>query len=288
MSEPASKTPMNKAPTNKTSKNKTLYVVQLNFPRGLEAISNRRFDYEHVPDLLSCDGFVGLDRFHLADIEPTQWPRAPRRIEYMNLWQLEGPEVLASEAYRLRSNGPDPSWQGRTNQHRYHALRERQRKMEGLPAPAPQVGPRRVWDRRPMPWLRPHGATMPPPRSVFAVFYDVALTHEDEVNAVMDEETVPELLGCPGFLGCERYTAVDVPLGPGHTTARNEPITAVQHMDIYDLTSIEVMLSDEYCAQRDNPSARAQRIEPLMTLVERGVFYQRSSPWAITANPGNP
>ena len=142
---------------------KTLYVVQLNFPRGLEAISNRRFDYEHVPDLLSCEGFLGLDRFHLADIEPAGWPRAPRRIEYMNLWQLEGPEVLASEAYRLRSNGPDPSWQGRTNQHRYHALRERQRKMEGLPPPAPQIGPRRVWDRRPMPWLRPnrsgHAAT---------------------------------------------------------------------------------------------------------------------------------
>jgi hypothetical protein len=121
MNEPASKAPQSK----------TLYVVQLNFPRGLEAISNRRFDYEHVPDLLSCEGFLGLERFHLTDIEPAGWPRAPRRIEYMNLWQLEGPEVLASEAYRLRSNGPDPSWQGRTNQHRYHALRERQRKMEG-------------------------------------------------------------------------------------------------------------------------------------------------------------
>ena len=265
---------------------KTLYVVQLNFPRGIEELSNRRFDYEHVPDLLSCEGFLGVDRFRLADIEPAGWPVAPRRIEYMNLWHLAGPEVLASEAYRLRSSGPDPCWQGRTNQHRFHALRAAQSKAEGLPDPAPQLGPRMVWDRRPMPWTRPNSTVMPPPRSVFAVFYDVALAHEDEVNAVLDEETVPELLGFAGFLGCERYTGIDVPLGPGHSIARTEPSREVKHMDIYDLGSTEVMTSSEYRAHGDNPSARATRIAPLMRVLERGVFYQRSSPWALAPQLG--
>ena len=277
---------------------KILYVVQLNFPRAIEALSNRRFDYEHVPDLLSCAGFLGVERFHLADIESHAWPRAPRRIEYMNLWQLEGPQVLASEAYRLRSSGPDSSWQGHTNQHRYHALRDARIKSAGLPEQAPQPslqpvsqpvsgpGPRMVWKRRPMPWLRAHSAMMPPPRAVFAVFYDVALAHEDEVNAVLDEESVPELLGCAGFLGCERYTAIDVPLGPGHGIARREPITEVRHMDLYDLCSIEVMSSAEYAAQRDHPSAQEQRVAALMTLVERGVFYQRSSPWLLAVQIG--
>ena len=269
-----------------THASKTLYVVQLNFPRAIENLSNRRFDYEHVPDLLSCEGFVSLERFQLCAVQPVGWPSAPRRIEYMNLWQLEGPQVLASEAYRLRSNGPDPSWQGRTNQHRYHALRTAQLKAEGLPEPAPQSGPRMVWERRPMPWTRPNATSMAAPRSLFAVFYDVAVEHEDEVNAVMDEETVAELLGCPGFLGCERYTGVDVPLGPGHRIARREPITEVKHMDLYDLGSVEVMSSSQYQAQRDNPSARARRITPLMTLLERGVFYQRSSPWALAPQAG--
>ena len=57
-------------------------------------------------------------------------------------------------------------------------------------------------------------------------------------------------------------------------------------MDLYDLGSVEVMSSSQYQAQRDNPSARARRITPLMTLLERGVFYQRSSPWALAPQAG--
>src|SRR5687767_3367882 len=81
---------------------KTLFIVMLDLPKDYEDAANRWFDGDHVPQRLSCAGFSSCERFQLTDIEPPGWSPQQRGCKYLNIYGVESPEVLDSEAYRLQ------------------------------------------------------------------------------------------------------------------------------------------------------------------------------------------
>jgi hypothetical protein len=257
----------------------TLYLVMMSFPADRADVSNRRFDYEHVPDLLSCPGFLGIERFARSTVQATGWEGAPAGTDYMNFWELAEPEALLTEAYRLRSQGPDASWKGHTPHFHWRQQQSDEQKAarQAAPggAPAGSGQPRTVWARRPSPWGNP-SITVTGPRAVLVSLYDLDAAADAEVNAYLDAEEVPETLACPGVLSCERYASTTVP------EVAPEVGGAKRYIDIYDLMSAEVASSPEYAQQRTTPSDRGREMRRHMTILAHGVYTQRPSPW--TAN----
>jgi hypothetical protein len=67
-----------------------LLLVMMEVDPEYEAEFNRWYDEEHVPERLSCPGFLTARRFRAVDGEP----------RYLAFYELESPEVLDSEAYQ--------------------------------------------------------------------------------------------------------------------------------------------------------------------------------------------
>lgn len=67
-------------------------LVSTNPVPGREEEYNRWYDGQHLPDVLSLDGFVAAQRFRLADSEPAQ--DAPHR--YLAVYEVEADSVEAA------------------------------------------------------------------------------------------------------------------------------------------------------------------------------------------------
>jgi hypothetical protein len=70
-----------------------LLLVMMQPEADYEDELNSWYDEEHLPERLSCPGFIAARRFELLESSPEGQPR------YLALYDLESSEVLSSEAY---------------------------------------------------------------------------------------------------------------------------------------------------------------------------------------------
>jgi len=233
--------------------------------------TNRYFDLDHVPQRLSCPGFLAAERYELASAPLPDAANQPFR--YLNFYYLADAEVLASPAY-ARQFSSRSLWTQRT-------------------APA-VVGAtlRAAWVERPSPWahsFEPRPASGP--TTLLMLLEDAVTPGEPgaapigELNRLLDEEIVPSWLSCPGFLSCRRYEsgAVDVP-GPNL-------LPAPRFMTLYQLSAPEAVTTDAFrdALGRDIPRRAASPARSALRW--QGVYAQRPSPWtvqpsALDAPPG--
>jgi hypothetical protein len=249
-----------------SAERKNLFSFMHDYPAPLEDDGNRYFDYDHVPDRLSCEGWRGAERFALADVEPADWHPSQRWMKHLYLHFLDSLDAVRSPARRSYDRGSP--W-----------ARAQREYNESIGVVSPIRALRSGWTQRASPWLGATSYRIPPPRVLFVVLRDVDQSRAGEVNAYLDEEWVPELLDCPGFLHCERYEAgVSLSSTPGSVDV-GQP----QYMDIFDVASAEVPSSDAYRVLQSTPSFRGKRLAQWTTVRGGGVYLQRSSPWLIEA-----
>jgi hypothetical protein len=75
------------------SSGKGLLLVMMDVEEGYEEEFNRWYDEEHIPERLSCPGFLSGRRFRLLESQTEGQAR------YLALYDLQGPEVLESPEY---------------------------------------------------------------------------------------------------------------------------------------------------------------------------------------------
>jgi len=81
---------------------KYTFVVMTNPVAGKEAEFNEWYNGQHIPDLLNVPGFVGAQRFRLADAQ--LGGEASRAYKYLALYEIET-EDLAGTLKELRTRG---------------------------------------------------------------------------------------------------------------------------------------------------------------------------------------
>jgi hypothetical protein len=72
---------------------RALLLVMMEPEEGYADELNAWYDEEHLPDRLSCPGFIAARRFELLESSPEGQPH------YLALYDLESAEVMSSEAY---------------------------------------------------------------------------------------------------------------------------------------------------------------------------------------------
>lgn len=72
---------------------RALLLVMMEPEAGYEDELNRWYDEEHLPERLSCSGFLSGRRFQLLESNVEGHPR------YLAIYDLESPEVLTSAEY---------------------------------------------------------------------------------------------------------------------------------------------------------------------------------------------
>ncbi len=70
-----------------------LFMVQLDIPVEHEAEFNRVYDTEHFPSLMKVPGVRSGARYRLEQ------STAPGMQRYLTLYEIDGPEVLTSDAW---------------------------------------------------------------------------------------------------------------------------------------------------------------------------------------------
>jgi hypothetical protein len=180
------------------------------FAEPTRAETHRWFDLDHVPQRLSCPGFLRAERYALVDEAAGPGRAAPLR--YVNVYYIEHPRVLESEAYRRQVATRTP-WTTR-------------RQGGGVTGTLL----RGVWVKQPSPWEDRTARLLPleGPRTLLVRMLEV------------DDEDVAGMLSCPGLLGAERYQSVAVEL-PGPPAA-----PPPRFMTIYDLENPEVVSTEAY------------------------------------------
>lgn len=88
---------------------KGLLVAMMDVEEDYEEEFNRWYDEEHVPERLSCPGFLSARRFKLLDSQPEGQPR------YLAIYDLESPEVLDTPDYQAMV--PPSAWWSRLLPH---------------------------------------------------------------------------------------------------------------------------------------------------------------------------
>jgi hypothetical protein len=202
---------------------RTLFIPMFgDFSDATRIETNRWFDLDHVPQRLTCPGFLRAERYELVDgVVPGPSVEAPLR--YLNVYYIEDPSVLTSDAYRRQVSARTP-WSARragTGGFSGTVLRGVWRKQEdAVPARwgylAPSEGART--------WL---------------------VRMQNDVAA--DEDLVGTL-SCPGVLGAERYESVEVEM-PGPAAA-----APPRFMAIYELESPEAISHPEFAAGHARPA----------------------------------
>src|SRR5262245_63220633 len=79
-----------------------LLMVRADVPTDKEAEFNRWYNEEHLAERLAIPGFLGAARYEAVK-------GGPKHLAY---YELDGPAVLASEAYKRVSANPTPWTQG--------------------------------------------------------------------------------------------------------------------------------------------------------------------------------
>ena len=256
------------------SQAKTLYMVMLDCPKDYEEATNRWIDGDHVPQRLSCAGFLCCERFQLTEVEPPGYSPRERWSKYLNVYEVESPEVFGSES---STNLSTRSWLESGNPRTRH-MREQYGPLGRGEFRSSQRVLRTLWSLRPSPWTRKSSVTLSPPRSIFVVLRDFDAAHEAEINRHVDGEEVPEILSCAGFLRCERYQVVAGLNSTGGVTEKQP-----SYMDVYDLATPEVATSDAYWRYHNARSDQAKKLAASITVRGCGVYMQRPSPWAVVS-----
>jgi hypothetical protein len=147
-----------------------LYLVRMDVAHDHEAAFNEIYDAEHVPALLSVPGVRRGARYR----NPS--PTDPR---YLAAYDIDGPEVIASSAWRAA--GESGRWPGHVRPHtmnRHLAIYE---------------------------WVGCGSELTHSTRYVFWVMMDVEPHREALFNELYDTEHVPLLLKLPGCVNVVRY-----------------------------------------------------------------------------------
>jgi hypothetical protein len=255
-----------------TSTRRAYLVPMMDFPAEVEDETNLWFDYDHVPDRLSCDGILAAERWQLCPVEPIGWTPSQRWTKYLHFYRLRSVDVLDSPAYELQrtmNEGRGSAWR---------QLREARQRAVGRPAPARSL--RTSWVERDVPWGRRRPIEVPAPR--------VALVHlrhdlgglDEAVNDFVDHQLLPEMLMLPGVLGCERYDAAETVSTSGPVSAN--PFRHPRYMDIVDVTTPEVLVSGVFRQYMRSLESVAADVRAAWRPVASGVYVQRPSPWHAT------
>ena len=88
---------------------RALLLVMMEPEEGYADELNAWYDEEHLPERLSCPGFIAARRFELLESSPEGQPR------YLALYDLQSAEVLSSEAYLAMV--PPSAWSKRLLPH---------------------------------------------------------------------------------------------------------------------------------------------------------------------------
>jgi hypothetical protein len=109
----------------------TLFVVMMDVDPDHEEEFNRWYDEEHVPERLSCPGFLAATRYRAVDGDPAGRPQGEElRPRYLAVYELESPDVLAGEPYRKMVDNPSPWTQ---EMRRHYRVRVRNTYLQRLP-----------------------------------------------------------------------------------------------------------------------------------------------------------
>jgi hypothetical protein len=152
-----------------------LLAVMIGVDPTREDELNRWYDEEHVPERVTCPGFLNARRFTSVQGEP----------RYLALYDLESPAVLQGAAYkRIAARTP---WTERLSVHFKPIVRNVYAE-----------------SRRPVTTgARPSG------KGLLLVAIDVDPRHEAELDRWYDEEHIAERMAIPGFLRARRFVALE-------------------------------------------------------------------------------
>jgi hypothetical protein len=191
---------------------KTLFIPMFgDFDAASRDATNRWFDLDHVPQRLTCPGFFRAERYERVE-DATAGPGNTPAPRYLNVYYIENPQVLESEAYRRQVAARTP-WSAR-------------RTGSGMSGTLL----RGVWVQQPVTSRSAQMAPSEGPRTW------LVRTQEE------DNEDVLAMLSCPGVVGGERHASVEVDMpGPRATPPP-------RYMTIYDLEAPEVVSQAEFHA----------------------------------------
>jgi hypothetical protein len=139
---------------------------------------NRWFSDEHLPERLSCPGFLGARRFRAVAGEP----------KYLVTYDLESPAVLESPDY-LRMAGSPTAWTSRIQSYGFSRGRNVYRDITPASLKPKPGGPTGM--------------------GLFIQMLDVDPEHEEELNEWSNTEHLPDRLSLPGFLRARRFVATE-------------------------------------------------------------------------------
>lgn len=250
---------------------RALLVPMLDFPSDFEEETNLWFDFDHVPERLSCDGIEFAERFQLTDIQPVGWNAGQRWMKYLNFYTLTSTDVLESEAYRLqyqRHDGHGGPWQ---------QSREERQTLASRRSPARSL--RTSWVRRDDDWTDKLLLDQAGPRTILVALRNDGGEHDAAANSFLDSVLIPELLNVPGVLGCERYQAAGPLVGGGARVGQSLPQPT--YMDIVYLGTPEVAVSGRFRLWATGLDIQPE-LRAALTPVGYGVYAERPSPWRVT------
>lgn len=193
---------------------RTLFIPMFgDFAEETRDETNRWFDLDHVPQRLTCPGFVRAERYERVDrFEAGPCEMHPPR--YLNVYHVVDPGVLESEAYHREVAALTPWTLRRTDSGTTGMF------LRGVWVQQPDAVPARITPLRasegPHTWL-------------------VRMQNTDD-------EDMPGMLSCPGIVAAERYASVAVDL-PGPQASPPPGF-----MTIYVLEAPEVVSTPEYLA----------------------------------------
>ena len=247
-----------------------LLVPMLDFAAEFEDETNLWFDYDHVPERVSCAGILGCQRFQLTPVEPIGWSPDQRWTKYLHVYSLESIAVLTSAGYQRQrdmNGGRGSGWR---------QLREGRQAAAGRRSPVRSL--RTSWVRRPASWTARHPVDVPEPRAILVTLRHDPGPMDAAVNEFLDECMMPELLMLPGFLGCERYEASEPADGFGRAS---RGFRHPRYLDIYDVTTPEVLTSGTYRRLVMSLDLDAD-LRAALRPCGMGVYVQRPSAWRMT------
>jgi hypothetical protein len=263
---------------------RALLVAMMDLPREFEDELNLWYDYDHIPERLSCEGITGCERLELHPVEPAGWTPAQRWTKYMHVYSLASIEVLDSPAYGLQkvmNEGKGSVWR---------QVRTRRQK-----AAQPPKGRslRTSFVERAVPWHAP-AAAMPEPHVYLVQMRHDAGDRDEAVNDFVDRQLAPELLSLPGFVGCRRYEAPAKALAksspaksspakssPAKSSAAKGLFRHPKYFDVFELTTPEVLTSGIFRRFVASLASFDAEIVQAWTPAGSGVYFQRPSPWRL-------
>lgn len=246
-----------------------LLLPMFDTPSEFEDETNRWFDYDHVPERLSCPGILSCERFVLQDIEPFGWNPAYRWTKYVNFYDLESTEVLTSPAYRAQRD----MYKGRGSAWRQEC--EARTATAGRPSPSRVI--RSAWNEMPgMVESRTSGVSQPNPRTLLLTFWDAADENPRvDIAAWLDEQYMSELACLPGIRSCQRYERDFHATGERADDAR----FSARFLDVVELSSPEVATSPPYRQWTGSLDGEGRVLSAHRRIIAMGVYLQRPSPW---------